>query len=99
MGGTTATYYLYNDHLGSTAKMSTTAGGTVNNSTARFYPFGGWRTEPTAGLTDIGYTGHRHNNLGNAPDDIGLIYMNARWYLPGLARFISADTLVPAYSG
>jgi RHS repeat-associated protein len=99
MGGTTATYYLYNAHLGSTAKMRTTAGGTVNNSTARFYPFGGWRTEPTAGLTDIGYTGHRHNNLGNAPDDIGLIYMNARWYLPGLVRFISADTLVPAYSG
>jgi RHS repeat-associated protein len=43
----------------------------------------------------MGYTGHRHNNLGSAPDDIGLIYMNARWYLPGLARFISADTLVP----
>jgi RHS repeat-associated protein len=43
----------------------------------------------------MGYTGHRHNNLGSAPDDIGLIYMNARWYLPGLGRFISADTLIP----
>jgi RHS repeat-associated protein len=43
----------------------------------------------------MGYTGHKHNNLGNVPDDIGLIYMNARWYLPGLGRFISADTLVP----
>ena len=43
----------------------------------------------------MGYTGHRHNNLGSAPDDIGLIYMNAWWYLPGLGRFISADTIVP----
>jgi RHS repeat-associated protein len=43
----------------------------------------------------MGYTGPRHNNLGSGATDIGLIYMNARWYLPGLGRFISADTLVP----
>jgi hypothetical protein len=42
--------------------------------------FGNWRTKPTAALTDIGYTGHRHNNLGSGAADIGLIYMNARWY-------------------
>ena len=94
--GIPTTFYLYNDHLGSVSKISTTAGGAVSNSTARYYPFGNWRTEPTAGLTDMGYTGHRHNNLGNAPDDIGLIYMNARWYLPGVGRFISADTIVPS---
>ncbi|MBX3058575.1 MAG: hypothetical protein KF770_19090 [Anaerolineae bacterium] len=44
---------------------------------------------------DRGFTGHLHNNLGNAPDDIGLVYMQARWHLPGLARFISADTIIP----
>jgi RHS repeat-associated protein len=95
MGGTTSSYYLYTDHLGSTSKISTTSGGAVTGTTSRYYPFGGWRTEPTTTLTDMGYTGHRHNNLGSAPDDIGLIYMNARWYLPGLGRFISADTIVP----
>jgi RHS repeat-associated protein len=95
MGSSTNTYYLYNDHLGSVATMSTTGGGTVAGSTARYYPFGDWRTEPTANLTDRGFTGHMHNNLGSAPDDIGLIYMNARWYAPALGRFISADTIVP----
>ena len=32
------------------------------------------------------------NNTGN---DLGLIYMNARYYLPEVGRFISADTIVP----
>jgi RHS repeat-associated protein len=27
--------------------------------------------------------------------ELGLLYYNARYYLPGIARFISADTLVP----
>jgi RHS repeat-associated protein len=94
-GSSTATYYLYNDHLGSVAAMSTNGGGTVNGSTARYYPFGAWRTEPTAGLTDRGFTGHLHNNLGSGADNLGLVYMQARWYLPALGRFISADTLVP----
>ena len=49
--------------------------------------------EPTAALTDIGYTGHRHNNTGSS--DLGLIYMNARYYVPGIGRFASADTIVP----
>jgi RHS repeat-associated protein len=33
------------------------------------------------------------NNLGS--NDIGLIYMNARYYSPYINRFISADTIVP----
>ena len=81
--------------LGSTVTMSTSSGGVVSGSTARYYPFGGWRTEPTAGLTDRGFTGHLHNNLGSGADDIGLVYMAARWYSPTLGRFISADTIVP----
>jgi RHS repeat-associated protein len=27
--------------------------------------------------------------------ELGLIYMNARYYVPSLGRFASADTLVP----
>jgi hypothetical protein len=37
-------------------------------------------------LTDIGFTGHKGNNLGS--NDIGLIYMNARFYV----RFPGQDT-------
>jgi RHS repeat-associated protein len=48
-----------------------------------------WRTTPTQTLTDRGFTGHRHNN------DLGLIYINARYYVPPIERFASADTIVP----
>ena len=68
----------------------TTAG--VIMSTAYFLPYGGYRypsTPPPSELTDTGFTGHKHN------DSIGLIYMNARYYIPYLNRFLTADTLVP----
>ena len=52
-------------------------------------------TTPTQPITSLGYTGHRHNNQGSGTQDIGLIYMNARYYLPHLGRFLSPDTLVP----
>jgi RHS repeat-associated protein len=73
--------------------MSDNQGNVVPGSIARYLPFGDWRRQPTADLTDIGFTGHKSNNVGN--NDIGLIYMNARFYLPNTNRFISADTIVP----
>jgi RHS repeat-associated protein len=88
-------YYFFSDHLGSTTTLSDANGELVPNSTARYLPFGDWRTEPTANLTDRGFTGHLHNNIGTGADDIGLIYMQARWYLPSIGRFASADTIIP----
>ncbi len=77
------------------AKKAST-GALAANSVARYEPFGGYRTTPAAtvnpGINDRGYTGHRMNNTGN---DLGLIYMNARYYLPEVGRFISAFTIVP----
>ena len=70
--------------------MTTTGGSVVHQ--ARFLPFGGsrgWASAPTTAWLDRGYTGHLHN------DEVGLIYMNARVYVPSLGRFASADTLVP----
>jgi RHS repeat-associated protein len=63
----------------------------VSGSISRFLPFGDYRTTPATnpGTTDRGFTGHRHN------DELELIYMNARYFLPGTGRFISADTIVP----
>ena len=43
-------------------------------------PFGSYRTAPTADDTDRGYTGHLHT------DGIGLIYMNARFYVVANGR-------------
>ncbi|MCB8952717.1 MAG: RHS repeat-associated core domain-containing protein [Ardenticatenales bacterium] len=64
-------------------------GGMVAGSRTRYLPFGAYRTAPSQTYTDRGYTGQKHN------DDLGLIYYNARYYLPGVGRFVSADTLVP----
>ncbi|MCL4870147.1 MAG: RHS repeat-associated core domain-containing protein [Anaerolineae bacterium] len=48
------------------------------------------RTSPPTTLTERGRTGHHENR------DIGLTYMNARYYIPGLGRFLTADTIVPS---
>ncbi len=95
VGGNNALYYLLTDHLGSTRRVLTASGAPVTGSTSRYLPFGGWRTEPTSNLTDRGFTGHLHNNLGSGADDLGLIYMNARYYNPYINRFVSADSIVP----
>ena len=87
-------YYTYTDHLGNLMALSTTGGTYVTDSRARYDPFGTFTTIPTAGnpaISDHGFTGHRHNNTGD--NDLGLIYMNARYYLPQVGRFISADTI------
>ena len=70
--------------------MTDASGGVVLNSQARYEPFGDYIIDPdTDAITDQGFTGHQHN------DEIGLIYMNARYYVPELGRFASADSIVP----
>ena len=91
-------YYTYSDHLGNVAALSSKAGAFTVGSLARYDPLGNFRTTPTTnpGTTSHGFTGHRHNNAGTYPtQNVGLIYMNARYYLPEVGRFISADTIVP----
>jgi hypothetical protein len=51
--------------LGNNSLMSNASGQMVESSDGRYPPYGRWRTEPTANLTDRGHTGHKHNdNLG-----------------------------------
>lgn len=83
-------FYIHTDHLGSTVVLTKDSDGYIrDDSLVRYYPFGGYRDSGTQDLTDRGYTGHKENL------DIGLIYMNARYYVPYLNRFLSADTIVP----
>ena len=91
-------YAMHTDHLGSTSTLSYLnpndgSAGRVMDSRAFYTPFGDYRLEPTGDYTDRGYTGHLGNNSGS--NDIGLIYMNARFYVPYINRFASADTIVP----
>jgi RHS repeat-associated protein len=92
-------FFFHGDHLGSASAMSygfddptTTStnelGTWMDGTLTRYLPFGEYRTEPTTELTELGYTGHHENR------DIGLTYMNARFYVPTLSRFLSADTIV-----
>ena len=49
--------------------------GTLVGELLRYEPFGDARgTQPGSAITDRGFTGHRENR------DIGLTYMNARYY-------------------
>ncbi len=81
-------FYIYSDHLGSANTAADTSNNIVND--VRFYPFGGLRSGSiNDNITDRGFTGHRENR------EIGLTYMNARYYLPGVGRFVTADTIVP----
>jgi len=90
-------YYAFADRLGSVAGYYKVDDQFLSNSLARYDPYGVYRTEPPASvnpdISDRGYTGHRMNNTGT--NDLGLIYMNARYYLPEIGRFISADSIVP----
>ena len=81
--------------------LSSKAGAFTVGSLARYDPLGNFRTTPTTnpGTTSHGFTGHRHNNTGTYPtQNVGLIYMNARYYLPEVGRFVSPDTIVPELS-
>ncbi|MCL4872263.1 MAG: RHS repeat-associated core domain-containing protein [Anaerolineae bacterium] len=61
----------------------------VPGTETRYLPYGTHRLAPTTQLTERDYTGQKENL------ELGLLYYNARFYLPGIGRFASADTIVP----
>ena len=83
-----AVHYLHTDHLGSTSLTTDAAGDVV--ARRRYHPYGEERYVAGDVQTDFGYTGQR-DVVGT-----GLMYYHARYYHPGLGRFVSADTIVPA---
>jgi len=82
--GTNAVTYLHGDHLGSIS-LATTASG---QGTPQY--FGPWGARRAGG---IGQT--NRNYTGQYLDGTGLLYYHARYYDPTLARFLSADSVVP----
>ena len=81
-----AVTYVHTDHLGSVVAESNASG----QITKRFHykPFG---ESIEAQHDDIGYTGHKHDT------DLGLTYMQARYYDPVLGRFYGNDPV--GYTG
>ena len=83
-------FYIHSDHLGSTSVLTKYSDGyIVSSSLTRYTPFGGYRTGGPSQITDRAFTGQKENMA------LGLYYYNARYYLPGAGRFLSADTIVP----
>ncbi|MEJ2557318.1 MAG: RHS repeat-associated core domain-containing protein [Anaerolineae bacterium] len=83
-------YFIHSDHLGSTS-LTTDIIGTVVAET-RYLPYGEERWITGTLVTDFTFTGQR------AEAGFRLMDYNARYYDPGLGRFVSADTVVPEYA-
>jgi len=79
-------YYIFGDHLGSTAVVKNTQGGKTE---LRYTAWGTTRYEYGSTPTDRRFTGQREEA------SLGLYFYNARWYDPAIGRFIQADTIVP----
>jgi len=91
IGGTDeGLYFRHGDHLGSTSVLSDEDGLKVTDSEVVYAPFGEIREGDLSDLTDFGFTGQQLDRSTG-----GLMYYGARYYLPELRRFISADTIVP----
>jgi RHS repeat-associated protein len=96
--GSTPTYYLLRDHLGSPELITNTAG--VPTVKLSFSAYGerrgsNWSGTPSGGewnaiafTTRDGFTEHEHL------DNVGLVHMNGRVYDPRIGRFLSKDPIV-----
>ncbi|MEE8573881.1 MAG: RHS repeat-associated core domain-containing protein, partial [Thermodesulfobacteriota bacterium] len=80
-------YYYHKDHLGSTSVVTGSDGSM--KETAEYYPFGELRARSGSFESDYKFTDQELDL------ETGLYYYGARYYDPVLARFISADTIVP----
>jgi len=77
--GSTVTY-LHSDYLGSPAAATNTSNAITDRM--HYQPFGESIEPPK---DDVGYTGHKFDT------DLGLSYMQARYYDPVIGRFYSND--------
>jgi RHS repeat-associated protein len=98
--------YLLGDHLGSTSITTDNTGAKV--SEMRYKPWGEVRyswtastsTTPSYTLADYTFTGQYSYmddpSTSGVTEGFDLMFYNARWYDPYLARFAQADSIVPA---
>ncbi len=83
----TGTHYYHTDHLGSSTVMTDNNG--AREREVFYYPYGEMHLDYYTNDPKYLYTGKEYDA------ETGLYYYGARYYDPKLARFISADTIVP----
>jgi RHS repeat-associated protein len=82
------------DHLGSNAITTSSSG--VRSAEIRYMPWGTMRyTYGSSPTTIPRSSGQVQYNGQRVESSLGLLFYNARFYDPYLARFIQADTIVP----
>ncbi len=96
-GASTPTYY-HQDRLGSTRFLTSSTGVPVSNTNYLYSSFGSLTRGSATPADSVMYTGQRQDSETAGFDgDGGLIYLNARYYDPYIARFISADSVIPDF--
>jgi len=89
-------YYFHPDHVGSISYLTDSTGKIV--SKMNYTPYGEVIKSKSTGTEYFNrkYTGQTYDaSTTKCEMDNGLYYYNARYYDPGIGRFITADTLVP----
>ncbi len=86
-GGGAVTHWLHRDHLGSLRVLTDAAGAITQRG--QYKPYGEQLGMAGPVSEAKGYIGERHDT------ETGLMYLNARYYDPVLARFMQADPSNP----
>jgi RHS repeat-associated protein len=93
---TTATTFLFQNHLGSTVAAFNET--TNTHIKQYYYPYGAERHNIGTLPVDQRYTGQTSDATGANSGDTDLYYYNARYYDPQTGAFAAADTVIPAIS-
>jgi len=85
------TYYIHQDHLGSTSLVTNGQGTVISREV--YYPYG--ETRKTSSISNIEYSILERKYTGQISDtdQTGLYYYNARYYNPQIAKFTQADSV------
>jgi RHS repeat-associated protein len=84
-GATNTVIWLHPDHQGGTLLTTNQSAGVAESL---------WYT-PWGAVGGGGVTQTKLNYTGQRLDDTGLLFYNARYYDPGIGRFVSADSVLP----
>lgn len=79
--------YVHGDHLGSPVVRSNASGAVLEHTRTRYEPYGA-TVAGSFNPTGVGFTGHVND------PEIGMVYMQQRYYDPIAGRFLSVDPVV-----